>query len=274
MTRVLIILVCIAGALMAGPVLAADWVASKLRGVVMVYDLAAANRWVPLERGQAVSGTQLVRTLTSGRVEFVRGTETVDFGADTQGRIEDRANHQFTTVHQDFGTVTVDADVRKVKHFAVETPFLVAAVKGTRYVVVTTDGYSRVKVLRGLVGITDKIYGGSIVLPAGEEVVAGQGPMVVSGRPSGNVAAGEDVGLGAVVGTVGGTASDLTGVLDDTLEGAGGLVSDTLDVTGDTLSGTLDTAGSAVSGTLDTAGGLVGGTVGGLTTTLGGVLGH
>lgn len=286
MTRVLVLVVAVVAGLIASPGMADDWVAAKVRGLVFVNDLAAGNRWVPLARGASVTSTQVVRTMQSGRVEFTRGSEIVDFGANTQARIEDRGAARFTTVHQDFGTVAVEADVLKVKHFAVETPYLVAAVKGTRYTVVTRDRQSWVKVVRGLVGVTGKGSGQAIVVPAGQQVVANaSGPMVVSGRANGNVEDGEDAGLGSgkgvVKGVVHGVGSSVGGVgrtvgntVSSTAGAVGHTVSDTVGAVGNTVSGTVGAVGSTASDVAHTTGDLVGSTVGGLTHTLSGLLGH
>ena len=68
---------------------------------------------------------------------FTRRLETLDLGPDTQVQIHDRgtAAKPNTVVQQHFGTVSVEAQVENVQHVAVETPYLAAVVKGTRFTV-------------------------------------------------------------------------------------------------------------------------------------------
>ena len=138
----------------AGPVLADDWTAVKLRGnVLQLVD----GEWGPLERGDVVPDSRVIRTMGGGRVTFVRGEETLDLGGNTQIQIHDRGGcRPFTTVKQYFGKVQVEAEVKQVQHFAVQTPYLVAVVKGTKFTVVSGKSDSQVSVERGAVSVADK----------------------------------------------------------------------------------------------------------------------
>ena len=128
-----------------------DWTAVRLRGqVVQLIDKA----WQPLHRGDVVPDSRMIRTLGNGRVDFVRGSETVSVSGDTQMQIFDKGGAKpFTTVKQYFGTVAVEAQVQNVQHFAVETPYLAAVVKGTRFVVTSGKTGAKVSVQRGHVEI-------------------------------------------------------------------------------------------------------------------------
>src|SRR4051812_37719811 len=111
-----------------------DWTAAKLRGrVLQLVD----QQWQPLQRGDIVPDGHVVRTLGGAQVQLTRGEETVDVGPDTQIQITDKptGGKPFTTVKEAFGTVSVEAQVEQVQHFAVQTTFLAAVVKGTRFTV-------------------------------------------------------------------------------------------------------------------------------------------
>lgn len=142
-----------ASLLVAGNVLADDWQADKLRGrVLQLVD----GQWQPLVRGDVVSDDRVIRTLASGYVEFTRGGETVNLGPNTQIQIHDEGGVKpFTTVQQYFGVVSVEAEVENVQHFAVQTPFLAAVVKGTKFIVTSGDEGAQVEVDRGHVAVTD-----------------------------------------------------------------------------------------------------------------------
>ncbi len=177
-----------------------EWLVTKLRGSVLQLE---AGSWIALERGDIVADDRALRTLASGRVELQRGAEVISLGPNTQAEIHDRPGARFTTVEQVAGIVTIEAEVRNVKHFAVETPFLAAVVKGTRFEVRSSAGGSSVKVLRGVVAVVDLESGESIDVPAGEEVGVGKDNGLHLGA-DGGLALGK--GLGRQFGQSGGNA--------------------------------------------------------------------
>ncbi len=153
---------------------------TKLRGEALQL---VGNDWAPLNRGDVVPDHRVIRTLASSRAMLQRGSETIELAANTQIRIFDKAGKRFTTVQQHFGTVVIDAEARNVKHFAVQTPYLVAVVKGTRFVVKTTTRQSRVKVERGLVAVEDDRSGLNTKVAAGQSATVGRsGAFAVGGR--------------------------------------------------------------------------------------------
>jgi hypothetical protein len=137
--------------ILTGPALAADWVVTRLRGDVQFLD--ATGAWQPLKRGDVVPRDQMIRTLANGHAELSRSKEVVTLGANTQLRIEDDTETGYTTVLQDFGRVEVDAEAKRVKHFEVRTPFLAAVVKGTHFVVTSSNEGASVAVDRGAVAV-------------------------------------------------------------------------------------------------------------------------
>ena len=113
------------------------------------------NAWQQLVRGDVVPDDRVIRTAPNGRVQFRRDTETIDLGPDTQIRIFDRAGQKFTIVQQHFGEVAVEAERKQVQHFVVQTRFLTAVVKGTRFSVKASDTGAKVSVQRGVVEVRD-----------------------------------------------------------------------------------------------------------------------
>ena len=134
------------------PALADEWAVVKLRGTVQQLIDGA---WTPVARGDKIADDRPVRTLGDGHADLQRGAEIVTLGADTQVVIHDKADVRYTTVQQDFGTVEVEAQVENVQHFAVDTPFLAAVVKGTRFTVTSGKTGSSVSVQRGHVQVED-----------------------------------------------------------------------------------------------------------------------
>lgn len=148
--------------------LADHWRVTKLRGPVLQL---VEGAWAPLRRGDIVPDDRVLRTLPRGRVELQRGAETVSLGGETQVQIHDLEGRRFTTVQQYFGTVTIEADVRNVEHFAVQTPYLAAVVKGTRFTVTTGSAGVAVEVERGNVGVLGRITRVRETVPAGSALV-------------------------------------------------------------------------------------------------------
>lgn len=151
-----------------GAALADDWTALRLRGQVLEL---VDKHWVPLARGASVPDGTAVRSLASGYVDFVRGTETVSVGPNSEIVIADKAaagSKPFTTVTEYFGTVSVEADVENVKHFAVDTPYLAAVVKGTRFTVTSGKAGASVTVSRGRVAVSDFVDHSHAIITVGQ----------------------------------------------------------------------------------------------------------
>ena len=165
---------------MPGVAFADDWVAEKLRGTVLVL---VDGEWVKLERGAVVPDDRAIRTL-GGRITLTRGAETIDLGPNTQIQIFDKPGRMpFTTVKEYFGTVAVEAEVKDVKHFAVQTPYLVAVVKGTRFVVASGKTSSEVSVNRGAVAVQSNEMRTNVLLSVGQSAEVGlDKALEVSGR--------------------------------------------------------------------------------------------
>lgn len=182
--------------LLATSAFADDWTAVQLRGQVLQL---VDNQWQPLVRGMVVPDSRVVRTLGFGHVTLTRGQETLDLGPNTQIQIHDRGTAALpsTTVTQYFGSVSVEAQVENVKHFAVETPYLAAVVKGTRFTVTSGDTGASVSVQRGHVEVGD-YHNGSHTL-----ITVGQSATVDSLKTGDDIAVSGDGPLPPVVGTNG-----------------------------------------------------------------------
>jgi hypothetical protein len=266
---------------------AAEWTIVKLHG--MVYAEAAGGQWVRLSRGDAVADGHVIRTLRNGNAVVARGAETISLGPGTQAEITDRpGSRPFTTVREETGSIGVAAEARAVRHFSVETPYLVAVVKGTRFTVSTNDQGSSVAVARGLVAVTTRAGRRTVMLPAGQRVLATRyGGMLVSGTavPAlvhsriGGVVEDADVGDMApaagpadglpLLGGLGSATTDLGAVTGGTVTALGGVTGDTLTGVTSAAGGLVQTAGSSL-GALGGAGPL-GSTVSTAGATLGGV---
>lgn len=165
--------------LFAAPVLAADWQVDRVRGAVTQ---KISGSWQRVSRGDIVPNDRYLKTGVDGRIGLSRGIETIELQGDTQIRIQDAGAERMTTVLQDFGTVSIEAERRNVQHFSVQTPFLAAVVKGTRFTVRSDKRGATVEVERGVVQVQDTINDLVVdVRPGQEATVTSQAPLVVEG---------------------------------------------------------------------------------------------
>lgn len=126
-----------------------------------------------------------IRTGRSGRVLLTRGEETILISPNSVIALpEQQQDGLSTTIIEQAGSVLVHAEKRNVKHFQVETPFLAAVVKGTRFRVSVTDRGSNVEVTEGRVEVSDFKTGQfALVLPgqAAKVATSGRGGLLLSG---------------------------------------------------------------------------------------------
>lgn len=153
---------------LAGGVMADDWMVDRLRGEVQVQ---IGGIWQALQRGDIVSDDSRIRSLDGSRVVFTRGAEAIELSGATEIRIFDQVGQRMTTVMQAYGTVTVEAERLQVQHFSIQTPYLAAIVKGTRFTVHSSDGQSSVDVERGLVQVQDYVHGVATDITPGQSAV-------------------------------------------------------------------------------------------------------
>lgn len=96
-----------------------------------------------------------IRTGRNGRVLLIRGQETILVSPNSAISLPEAGRSGLSTVIQQAGTIMLDVEKRNVQHFEVETPYLAAVVKGTRFRVSVSGGQTKVDVVRGQVQVTD-----------------------------------------------------------------------------------------------------------------------
>jgi hypothetical protein len=157
----------------------AEWQVVRVSGAATAARAGAAP--VSLAGGAAVPDDVTIETGSNGRVMLSRGTSRILVSPRSSLSLEG-GRFGATTVLQRVGQVAFEVEKRDVKHFSVETPSMVAAVKGTRFSVSVAGGTTDVGVSGGLVGVTDLSTGQSADVAPGQRASTRGHGLTVSGR--------------------------------------------------------------------------------------------
>jgi FecR protein len=190
----------------------------------------------PLRKGLVLNRGDTVRTGANGKVLLVRNAESVFVGPYSIATIASSpAAGMHTTVLLQKGQVDLAVRTKARPHFSIETPYLVAVVKGTKFKVTTSASRSEVAVSEGRVRVKARRTGKFVDIEAGQKAMvdrsgaltlSGKGKfasirsgMPESGTPvaSGSLSAGTSIGTGGVsagasVGTSGVSAGASAGL--------------------------------------------------------------
>ena len=158
-----------------------DWVVQKVTGNVVFTTLGA--RALALEPARILKRGDVVQTGANGRVRLVRTSESVFIGPNTVASIARRPTPGMrTTVLLERGSSEFQIQKRSKAHFSVETPYLVAIVKGTTFKVNVGARSARVSVAEGRVQVKSLISGNYTDIVAGQSaIVNSSGELDVSG---------------------------------------------------------------------------------------------
>ena len=116
----------------------------------------AALQPVALNPKESLRAGSTVETGEDGRVVLVRGDESIIVSPRTSLALpEHNDNGMATTILQSFGTILLQVEKRAKQHFEVETPFLAAVAKGTKFTVTVDQSGAAVHVVEGAVEVTD-----------------------------------------------------------------------------------------------------------------------
>ena len=151
------------------------WSISKSSGEV--WTITAGAQQASLSQGADLKPGETIRTGRNGRVLLVRGQESILIAPNSSISIPKDTGDLSTTIIQQAGSILLDVEKRNVKHFAVETPFLAAVVKGTQFRVSVNAAGTSVNVLQGQVEVAD-FRSGQIarVLPGQAAASSASGP--------------------------------------------------------------------------------------------------
>jgi hypothetical protein len=155
------------------------WLVKKTSGeAVYGAQSAALTKGVVLDRGATM------RTGNNGKVLLVRSAESVFIGPYTVAAIAVRpTNGLDTTVLLQSGQAQLSVRKRNSAHLSVETPYLVAVVKGTKFNVAVGRNSAQVLVQEGRVAVKALRSGRSVDVSAGQKVVVdAAGNLTLTGK--------------------------------------------------------------------------------------------
>jgi len=156
------------------PPTVSQWTAVAASGPVQALpaDAAEGEIWQAVSRGDELMPRTTVETGRKGRVTLTRHASLVIVDPGSRVELPEQGFGSLeTSVVQSRGSVLYKVDSRANPHFEVVTPYLVAGVKGTSFLVTVNDRYTSVTVQHGRVEITNPTTGEAFMLGAGESVV-------------------------------------------------------------------------------------------------------
>ena len=110
-----------------------------------------------------------------GRITLVRGENSISAYENSRFQVKaQRSGSILTRVLQDAGQLLFQVERRAGRHSEVETPYLVAGVKGTTFGVDVSDIAASVSVVEGLVGVADPETGQEVDVAGGQTAQAGR----------------------------------------------------------------------------------------------------
>lgn len=153
----------------AGAASAAEWVAAKVSQPVQ-YTLDNKS-WTAVTVGTTIPNKALVVTGARGRLVLTRNKESITFQPNSLASITTSGFFvRKTEVAQQYGSMLFDIETRNKPHTSVQTPFLAAVVKGTKFEVKVDRTKASVGVERGLVEVTGFARGEQTHVSPGQSV--------------------------------------------------------------------------------------------------------
>lgn len=131
----------------------ANWRVTKSSGEVWITH--SGLQPIALSDKEPVASGDVVSTGRTGRVLLSRGEETILLAANSQVEIARETKAGYSRILQKAGSMLLEVEKRNVQHFEVQTPYLAAVVKGTKFRVTVENGFGSVEVQRGQVEVSD-----------------------------------------------------------------------------------------------------------------------
>ena len=144
------------------------WKIAKISGSARIETPGHEPMWI--KKGRVLFAGQTLMTGARTRLQMTNGKQRIQVGSNTELSLpgERERNPNMTVIRQKKGTITLAVDKQKRQHFQVETPYMVAAVKGTEFTVSIDDKWAKVRVHEGVVEVRNKLEAEVYEVKAGE----------------------------------------------------------------------------------------------------------
>jgi lipoprotein-anchoring transpeptidase ErfK/SrfK len=154
---------------------AAQWSIERMSGNVQIHD---GESWVKLDQDRELKAGDSIWTGRNGRILLKNDQGSVLLAPKSLVKIPAQAlPSNFSVLFQTHGKVSAEVDKRRKRHFSIQTPDLVAVVKGADFDVEIEKKQTRVAVSEGLVGVVDIDTGEQIdVVAGGVRAAVGRAP--------------------------------------------------------------------------------------------------
>ena len=181
-----------------------SWIVQELKGAAFTRPRAGDDgQWRSLQAGARIEPGNVVRTDDSGRIELTNGIDQIRLSPSSEIELPmQRDGDPVTRVIHWVGTAFFHVGKRPGPQFEVDTPYIVAIVKGTKFTTTVSDAGAAIKVSEGVVGVSATAGGNSIDVTAGgsASVSAAHSDTVTPGGPSGDAAPAGNRGKGSTLG--------------------------------------------------------------------------
>jgi hypothetical protein len=166
------------------------WIVQELKGAAFSRPRDADDsQWQDLRTGARIEPGSVVRTDGSGRIELTNGIDRIRLSPSSEIELPvGLSGDPVTRVIHWIGTAFFQVGKRPGPQFEVDTPYIVAIVKGTKFTTTVSDAGAAIKVSEGIVGVSATAGGSSIDVTAGgsASVSAADSDTVTPGGPSGD----------------------------------------------------------------------------------------
>lgn len=146
------------------------WKLSKINGKAWIE--VPGREPMRVTRDRVLYPGQQLQTSGRTRLLLTRGKERIQVGSNTILSLPpaNQVKPGHTIINQKSGTIHLAVNKKNVKHFAVHTPYMVAAVKGTQFTVSLDNKGANLRVHEGIVEVTNKSSDEVANVTAGQSV--------------------------------------------------------------------------------------------------------
>jgi len=148
---------------------ATEWTVRKVFGEVWIQ--SGLIQQVALAEGKRVFDEATIITGENGRTILTRGTEVVTIGKNSRVTLPPTDTSGRTKILHRSGTAIYNVRKKPARHFSVDTPNIVAVVKGTKFEIDESRDSSVVSVYSGIVEVTSRVDGRTVRVEPGQTAI-------------------------------------------------------------------------------------------------------